>query len=139
MAICAPADAAFATLVTTLGRPELAVDERFAELTSRVANRDELTAVLDTTLAGRTRSEGVEQLQRAGIPAGPVRTVPEALESAQASARRMVLEVEGGRLRIPGHPFHLSSLDDSPTRPPAGALDEHGEALRAEFLGDASG
>ncbi len=134
VAICAPGDPAFAVLAATLGRPDLAEDERFVDVASRVAHRDELRGELEALVAGRTRAELVDQLQHAGIPAGMVRTVPEAVESAQANARHMVLEVEGTGLRIPGHPFHLSSLDDDPVRPRAAALDEHGPGLRREFL-----
>jgi len=86
-------------------------------------------------LVGLTRDEVVDQLQRAGIPAGRLRTVPEAIESSQAHERRMVLDVEGTSLRIPGHPLHLSSVDDDPVRARVAALGEHTEALRAEFLG----
>jgi crotonobetainyl-CoA:carnitine CoA-transferase CaiB-like acyl-CoA transferase len=77
----------------------------------------------------------VDRLQHAGVPAGPVRTVPEAVESAQANARHMVLGIEGTGLRIPGQPLHVSSVDDDPGRPPAVRLGEHTEALRDEFLG----
>ncbi|MCB1261368.1 MAG: CoA transferase, partial [Acidimicrobiales bacterium] len=133
VAICAPTDSGFAAFVELLGRPELASDERFAGVAPRLANRDALRAELESALAGRTRDAVVELLQRGGVPAGSVRSVPEALESAQANARRMVLDVEGTRLRIPGHPLHLSSVDDDPTRTRAAGLGAHTEALRAEF------
>ncbi|MEZ5133842.1 MAG: CoA transferase [Acidimicrobiales bacterium] len=133
VAICAPTDSGFAAFVELLGRPELASDERFAGVAPRLANRDALRAELESALAGRTRDAVVELLQRGGVPAGSVRSVPEALESAQANARRMVLDVEGTRLRIPGHPLHLSSVDDDPTRTRAAGLGAHPEALRAEF------
>ena len=63
-----------------------------------------------------------------------MRSVPEAIESAQANARHMVLEVEGTSVRIPGHPYHLSAVDDDPVRARPATLGEHNEALRAEFL-----
>jgi CoA:oxalate CoA-transferase len=134
VAICAPSDPAFHTLGVVLGQPELDADERFADVPSRLAHRDDLRALIEAAVAGRDRAELVDALQHAGVPAGMVRTVPEAIESAQANARHMVFEVEGTALRIPGHPFHLSSLDDSPVRPRAAALDEHGAGLRREFL-----
>ncbi len=135
VAICAPSPAAFAALGAELGIADLAEDPRFAELPARLAHRAELQALLEAAMAARPATEVVEALQRAGVPAGVVRTVPQAIESAQAHERHMVFEVEGTTLRIPGHPFHLSSLDDSPVRLRAAALDEHGPALRAEFLG----
>ena len=136
VALCAPSDSGFATVANWLGRPELATDARFADPMARVANREELTAEIEAALAGLTRDEAVEQLQRAGIPAGRVRTVPEAVESAQAHERRMVLSVEGTDLRIPGHALHVDSVDDDDVRPRAAELGEHTDALRAEFLGE---
>ena len=137
VALCAPTDSGFATLASWLGRPELAQDPRFADPAARVTNRDDLSREIEAALAGLTRDEAVEQLQQHGIPAGRVRTVPEAIESAQAHERRMVLTVEGTRMRIPGHPLHLDSVDADDVRPRAAELGEHTEALRAEFIGDA--
>ena len=134
IAVCAPLDPAFAALVTVLDRPELAEDPRFARLADRLAHREELDREIEGALSGLTRDEATTRLQRAGIPAGVVRTVPEAVDSAQANARRMVLEVEGGPMRIPGHALHLATVDHDPSRPPAADLGEHTEALRAEFL-----
>lgn len=136
VAICAPADAAVVTLGGVIGQPDLGSDPRFSTLVSRLAHRDELRTVIEEAMSTRSREELVESLQRAGVPAGLVRTIPEAVESAQANARHMVFEVEGTALRIPGHPFHLSTLDDTPLRPRAAALDEHGAGIRREFLGD---
>ena len=134
VAICAPSDPAFATLGVVIGHPDLGADPRFADLAARLANRDELRDLIETAVAPRQRDELVGALQHAGVPAGMVRSIPEAIDSAQANARHMVFEVEGTRLRIPGHPFHLSSLEDSAVRPRAAALDEHGPGIRREFL-----
>jgi CoA:oxalate CoA-transferase len=136
VAICAPSEESFAALGATLGHPDLAADPRFADLFTRLAHREELHDLIEGACAERRRNELVDALQHAGVPAGMVRTVPEAIESAQANARHMVFDVEGTALRIPGHPFHLSTLDDSPVRPRAAALDEHGAGLRREFLGE---
>lgn len=136
VAICAPMDAEFARLAVVLDRPDLADDARFADPGSRVEHRFELRAEIEALIAAVPRDELVDRLQHAGIPAGAVRTVPEALESAQANARNMVVGVEGTHLRIPHHPLRLSSVEDRPTRPRAAHLDEHGAAVRREFLGE---
>lgn len=134
VAICAPSDGAFTLLGGVIGIEDLGTDVRFADLGSRLEHREELRALIEEAVGRRTREELVDALQHAGVPAGIVRTVPEAIDSAQANARHMVFEVEGTALRIPGHPFHLSTLDDSPTRPRAARLDEHGPSIRREFL-----
>lgn len=135
IAICAPLDHEFGRLVTALGRPELADDDRFGDTTGRIEHRADLTAEIEAALADLAVDDAVDRLQHAGVPAGAVRSVPEAIDSAQASARRMVLEVEGTSVRIPGHPYHLSALDDDPSRARPATLGEHTEALRSEFLG----
>ena len=135
VAICAPLDDAFVTMADVLGQPELGRDPRFTTVADRLANRVALQDAIEGALATRSRDDVVETLQRAGIPAGRVRSVPEALESAQAHQRHMVLDVEGTALRIPGHALHLSSADDDASRPRAARLGEHTEALRGEFLG----
>jgi CoA:oxalate CoA-transferase len=136
VAICAPMDAEFVRLAAALDRPAMATDPRFADPASRVEHRFELRAAIDEMIGSVPRDELVDRLQRAGIPAGVVRTVPEALDSAQAHARNMVIGIEGTHLRIPHHPLRLSTVDDPPTRPRAATLDEQGAALRREFLGD---
>ena len=134
VAICAPNDPGFAVLGQVLGIDDLATDVRFANLVARIEHRNELRATIESATRARSRHELVAALQHAGVPAGLVRTVPEAIDSAQANARHMVFDVEGTALRIPGHPFHLSTLEDSPSRPRAASFDEHGPGLRREFL-----
>lgn len=136
VAICAPADDKFAVLGSVIGRPDLSTDPRFASLMDRLQHRDELTEAINGALAELPRDDVVARLQHAGIPAGVVRTVPEAIDSTQVNARRMVFDVDGTRLRIPGHPLHVSTADDSRSRPPAAPVDHHGPALRQEFLPD---
>ncbi len=134
VAICAPLDGEFLRLTEALDHTELAADPRFAELGSRVENRDALNTELNALVGELTRDEIVERLQRHGVPAGSVRSIPEALESAQANARNMVLNIEGTHLRIPGHPLRISSAQETKTRPRAARLGEHGDDLRREFL-----
>ena len=135
LAICAPDETSFARLAKILGHDDWLEDERFCTLAKRIANRDALLAAIGQAVCKKSRAELTESLQKAGIPAGSVRKVSEAIESAQSHARRMVLEIEGTRMRIPGHPMHISSLDGDLKRPRAAVLGEDSEALREEFLG----
>src|SRR5215472_9918717 len=77
-----------------IGRAELAGDPRFATNPDRVRNRDTLIPLITEVLAGRGCAEWTERLNEAGVPAGPVNTVPAALEHPQVAAREMVAEVE---------------------------------------------
>src|SRR5690606_2026878 len=79
----------FETLCRLIGRPELAEDPRFAEREARKRNRAELKAAIEEALAVRPASVWEETLNRAGVPAGRVLTVPEVLKEPQVAERRM--------------------------------------------------
>lgn len=129
--VCAANDGLFAGLAAALGRPELAADPRFATNAARHDARGALKHELEAVLRTRTAEHWLEVLERAGVPCGPISTVAEAVGSEQTRHRRMV--VDAGGLPVPGNPVKASAWDDPPVRPPAPALDEHGDAVRAEF------
>jgi crotonobetainyl-CoA:carnitine CoA-transferase CaiB-like acyl-CoA transferase len=79
VAIAGGNDALYKRLCAVLGRPDLAEDERFGTNPARVANRDELAVELGAVFAMRSADEWVERLTEAGVPAGKVRGVLEAL------------------------------------------------------------
>jgi crotonobetainyl-CoA:carnitine CoA-transferase CaiB-like acyl-CoA transferase len=79
VAVAGGNDAIFRRLCGALGRPELADDERFRTNRERVAHRDELIAELTAVFATRPADEWVATLVEAGVPAGKVRGVLEAL------------------------------------------------------------
>jgi crotonobetainyl-CoA:carnitine CoA-transferase CaiB-like acyl-CoA transferase len=79
LAVAAANDGLFARLCEALERPDLL---RFATNPERVERRAELRVELEQTFAGATADEWVERLARAGVPAGKVRGVLEALGAA---------------------------------------------------------
>lgn len=128
--ICAAHDGLFGVLATVVGRPELVTDPRFDDNAKRSAHRDELTTELEAALAARPAAEWLDALGAAGLPCGPVSSVGDALGSAQAAERAMV--ISAGGLPMPGNPVKISGWPDPAERPAAPALDEHGAAIRAE-------
>jgi CoA:oxalate CoA-transferase len=128
--ICAANDTLFRALLGTLGLPE---DPRFATNADRHERRDELKAVLEAVLRTQDAEHWLGELDLAGVPCGPISTVAEAVGSDQAAVRRMV--VQAGGLPGPGNPVKVSTAPDPVERPRAPALDEHGDAVRAEFAG----
>ncbi|MET3595414.1 MULTISPECIES: CoA transferase [Mesorhizobium] len=79
----------FVTLCGLIGRPELASDPRFAERERRKLNRAALKTLIEEALAGAPAAAWEEKLNRAGVPAGRVLTIPEVLEERQVTERGM--------------------------------------------------
>ena len=131
--ICAANDTLFAALVRALGVPALAEDPRFADNAARHASRAAIKRTFESVLATADSDHWLDLLDLAGIPCGPLSSVAEAVGSEQTAVRRMV--VQAGGLPGPGQPVKASGYDDPVVRPPAPALDEHGDAVRAEFGG----
>ncbi len=125
-------DRQFARLVGILGRAEWASDERFATNAARVANRDVLVPMIAEAIATRPASGWFEVLEAAGIPAGPINSVSQALDDPQAVHRGMRREVGG--VPLVGSPLRIDGeRQDSDLPPPR--LGEHGDMLH-EWLSE---
>lgn len=88
-------DTQFAALATALGRPELASDPRFASNPQRVAHRQQLEAELSAVLITRPAAEWLQMCEQAGVPAGPINSIAEALELAAALGLDPVVSIDG--------------------------------------------
>ncbi|WP_299454806.1 CaiB/BaiF CoA-transferase family protein [uncultured Pigmentiphaga sp.] len=87
-------DGQFRKLCEALGHPEWANDERFATNAQRVRNVETLSAMLREDFARRDRATLLEQLDRAGVPCGPINNVAEVFEEPQTLARDMLRYVD---------------------------------------------
>ena len=83
-------DRQFARLAELCGHPEWVADERFASNGARVANRSEIVDLVAAEIAKQPASTWLERLEAAGIPAGPINSVTQALGDVQAQHRAMV-------------------------------------------------
>jgi crotonobetainyl-CoA:carnitine CoA-transferase CaiB-like acyl-CoA transferase len=86
-------DLQFRAFAGVVGRPEWADDPRFATNPERVRNRGALLPMIEGRFSRRPAAEWLGALAAAGIPAGPVRTVLEALRSPEAAERGMAVVV----------------------------------------------
>jgi formyl-CoA transferase len=121
-------------LCATIGRPDLAMDERFATNAARLANRLLLQDELEAALAHGTTAEWVEQLLAADVPAGPIHNYAQVFESAHTQARSMQLDLDHpveGSVRTLGFPFKFSKTQPRGRRAPP-RLGEHTDQLRRE-------
>jgi len=131
-------DRQFAKLAAIIGHPEWASDPAYATNAARVAAREQLVPMIADVIVKRPAAEWLEQLEQAGIPAGPINTISQALADPQAVHRGAQFTGGGGALgEVPmvGSPFRLDGeRADAPLPPPA--LGEHGDLLR-EWLDEA--
>jgi crotonobetainyl-CoA:carnitine CoA-transferase CaiB-like acyl-CoA transferase len=127
-------------IADVLGHAEWRTDPRFATNTARMQNREALVAAMSAVLATRGTADWIEAFDAAGVPAGPVHSIGEALEHPQARARGMVVDVDhpvAGATRALGCPVHFARTPTRVTRA-APLLGEHTrEVLREHGFADA--
>jgi crotonobetainyl-CoA:carnitine CoA-transferase CaiB-like acyl-CoA transferase len=114
-------------IASVLGRPEWCSDPRFATNSARMANLEELAALMDAVLRTRDKAQWLAAFDAAGVPAGPVHSVAEALMHPQTLARGMVVDLvhpQAGATRALGMPLHFSATPARVDRP-APLLGEH--------------
>jgi crotonobetainyl-CoA:carnitine CoA-transferase CaiB-like acyl-CoA transferase len=88
-------DRQFARLADICGHREWASDERFATNGARVANRGTIVELVGAAIGTAPAAEWLERLEAAGIPAGPINSVTQALGDVQAQHRAMVRMIAG--------------------------------------------
>lgn len=112
----------FARLAEICGHPEWPSDERFSSNAARVANREAMVRLVGEAIARKPAAAWLEQLEAAGIPAGPINRVSQALSDVQAQHRQMVRTIAG--IPLVGSPLRLDGeRADSDLPPPR--LGEH--------------
>ncbi|GAA4026768.1 CaiB/BaiF CoA-transferase family protein [Sphingomonas rosea] len=123
-------DRQFAALASLLGHPEWASDPAFATNAARIANRADLVARIEAITRTRPAAYWFEACERAGIPAGPINSIAQALDDPQATHRAMLREMDG--MRLLGGPVRLDGERMDSTRPPP-RLGQHTAEILAEL------
>lgn len=130
-------DALWTRLCTgVLGRPELAVDERYSSQAARVARVAELEHLVAGWTSVRTGSEVEEVLARAGIPCARIADVATAAGNEQLWHRDMLFhahDTDGDDLYLLGYPARFSASPVTMRYPPA-AIGEHTDEILRELL-----
>jgi formyl-CoA transferase/CoA:oxalate CoA-transferase len=115
-------DSLWRRYAAAVGRQDLADDERYASNPSRVALRETLIPLLEDIMRTRTTDEWVAALDAAGVPAGPIQTVDQAVQDPQVLARNMVADLvhpSAGPMKVVGCPVRLTRTPPSVrTAPP---------------------
>jgi crotonobetainyl-CoA:carnitine CoA-transferase CaiB-like acyl-CoA transferase len=135
VAVAAANDGLYRRLCDAIGRPDLGADERYATNDARVHNRDALVTELEAAFAARRTDEWVQLLLEAGVPAGKIRGVGDALRAAAATgapATSRVPHPTAGTLELVAPPFALARAPlPAPTAPPL--LGQHTAEVLAEL------
>ncbi|MBV9983825.1 CaiB/BaiF CoA-transferase family protein [Bradyrhizobium sp.] len=102
-------DAQFTRTCAVLGAPELASDPKFLKNNDRVTNGKEIMAIFAGLFLKNTVGHWLEQLEKAGIPCGPVNDFAHVFADPQVRARGMEVKT--------AHPFeqHLSLIRNALT------------------------
>ncbi|WP_299028521.1 CoA transferase [uncultured Sulfitobacter sp.] len=107
-------DAQFARFCDVLELAHVATDPNFKTNLGRIANRDALMEHIKPALKRWTKEDILAALRAVKVPAGPINTIGEALNSDQAAARGTVRDIplEGikdGRVQVLGNPLKFSA------------------------------
>jgi crotonobetainyl-CoA:carnitine CoA-transferase CaiB-like acyl-CoA transferase len=102
-------------LCNTLGHPEWIDDPHFLTEKLRVVHRERVAAVLQPVFATHTVAHWVDVLNNAGVPCGPVYTVPQVFEDSQVRHLQVARSVQSSR----GVPVHVISQPVVLSRTPA--------------------
>lgn len=122
-------------IADVLKHPEWRDDPRFKTNSDRMANLEALTISMNSVLRTGSRADWLCAFDAAGVPAGPVHTIGEALTHPQTLARGMVVDLnhpQAGKTKAIGCPIHFSQTPAQINRP-APMLGQHTRELLLEF------
>jgi crotonobetainyl-CoA:carnitine CoA-transferase CaiB-like acyl-CoA transferase len=121
-------------LTALIGAPELKDDPRFTSNDKRMTNREILAATLSEVFRGKTTADWLVIMEAGGLPAGPVLSVTEMHQDAQALAREMIVETDhpvAGPVEAIGLPVKFHGTPGGVARP-APLLGQHTREVLAE-------
>jgi len=127
----------FEAVCQVLGHPEWAQDPRFADRHARLQHREALRVLIEHAMAGASADHWWGALNEAGVPAGPVYTVPQALAHPQIAGRGMLATFEnapgvGRDIRVVRTGFKLNGEAPEVATPPP-QLGEHTNQILTEL------
>jgi crotonobetainyl-CoA:carnitine CoA-transferase CaiB-like acyl-CoA transferase len=126
-------DKLFGAFARCVGHPEWAEDIRFKQNADRVAHRPDLDRLIASALEGFGVAEWCDRLMKAGVPAGPINAVEDAV--------KMVDLVEHahpggeGTVKTAPLPVRIDGAPRAASLPPP-ALGAHTDLVMKEWLGE---
>jgi formyl-CoA transferase len=98
-------------LCAALGAPQLGTDPRFATAAARLANRDQLNALIEEITLTRKSAEWIELLNEASVPSGPINRMDEVFADPQVRHLGMARGIDSkkrGHMEVVGQAVSLS-------------------------------
>jgi len=123
-------------LCEVIQKPELKDDPRFLTNQERVKNRTDLISTLNKIFSEKDAQTWLTQIQKAGLPCGPINAIPDVFNHPQIQAREMVQQVEhpsAGPVSLTGFPYKLSRTPAEIHQVPP-RLGEHSEEILIDLL-----
>ena len=105
-----------------------------ADLAARIAGHDAIDVALAAWTGRRAKQQAAEELQAAGVPAGPVNITPDMTADPQVRARGFFVPLEPGPTPMPGNPVKMSGIDSADWTP-CPRLGADNRAVLADWLG----
>jgi crotonobetainyl-CoA:carnitine CoA-transferase CaiB-like acyl-CoA transferase len=137
VAIAADTEEEWQALCQAIGKPELAIDSRFATAAGRKANEDVLEELISSWTQERDRWEVTEVLQKAGVAAFPSISNKDLATSPHLQARGYLVQKEhpevGKRIHA-GIPWQMSGTPCG-VRSAAPLRGQHTEEILKGLLG----
>jgi crotonobetainyl-CoA:carnitine CoA-transferase CaiB-like acyl-CoA transferase len=119
------------------GRPDLPDDPRFARVQDRIRNREVLVPLLEAMVAGKTQNEWIDEMERHGVPCGPINDFRQVFENPQVQARNMTIAIDRddvGPVKMVANPIKASRTPPAYHRAPP-RLGEHTDRVLKGVLG----
>ena len=101
-------------LCTAIERPDLIVDERFADPRKRRDHNDELNAIIEAWLSIRTKHDAMTTLAKAGVPCSAILDTEELHEDEHLLSRGFIKELDHhghGRTKLLGFAPRMSESE----------------------------
>lgn len=127
-------------MCNAIGKPEWVGQEPFANEKLRIKNRAQLTGLLTDLFKTRPVAHWVEVLNQAGVPAGPLYTIPEMCEDPQVrhmEAAEKVRTPQGPTVGLITQPVRLERTPASIAATAPGWGEHTDEMLREAGYGEA--
>ncbi|MEZ5657658.1 MAG: CaiB/BaiF CoA-transferase family protein [Burkholderiaceae bacterium] len=135
--VAAGNDGQFRKLCAAGGCPQIADDPRFASNALRIRHRADLIPALAQMIERKSQADWISELERVGVPCGPINDLAQVFEMPQIHARGLRVDIErddAGPVPLVGSPIKFSATPVRYDLPPP-RLGQHTEQVLREVLG----